>query len=494
MGLLLSKVYVAVDIGASSGRLMLGTIENKKLSLKEMYRFKNGFTKENGHDRWNIDSILNEIFTGLEKIKMAGYNDVVLGIDTWAVDYVLVGMDGKKIQDPISYRDDRTKDAMKELTSDLPRSYIYEKTGIQFLKFNTLYQLYEENKSDLEKTDKIMMIPDYIGYILTGNAVTEVTNASTTQMLNLREGLFDKNLLNKVNVSQDQFPRLVESGTILGNVRHKWHVQYNLPETEVVTVATHDTASAVLGAPGENDHWAYLSSGTWSLLGTELNVPENGQRAFEENYTNEWGAYGTYRFLKNIMGLWMIQCVKKELNEKYSFAELAELSQQVKPFQQFIDVNNERFTNPESMIQEIQMYCKETEQTVPNTPGELAMAIYSNLALYYANEIQKLDKILGYRLESLNIVGGGSNVKLLNQLTSTLSNVDVYAGPGEATAIGNLIVQMITKNDINNIADGRKIIHNSFKIKTFKPESNKYGNILQRYQEFLESKGRVTVQ
>lgn len=490
----MSKVYVAVDIGASSGRLMLGTIENKKLSLKEMYRFKNGFTKENGHDRWNIDSILNEIFTGLEKIKMAGYNDVVLGIDTWAVDYVLVGMDGKKIQDPISYRDDRTKDAMKELTSDLPRSYIYEKTGIQFLKFNTLYQLYEENKSDLEKTDKIMMIPDYIGYILTGNAVTEVTNASTTQMLNLREGLFDKNLLNKVNVSQDQFPRLVESGTILGNVRHKWHVQYNLPETEVVTVATHDTASAVLGAPGENDHWAYLSSGTWSLLGTELNIPENGQRAFEENYTNEWGAYGTYRFLKNIMGLWMIQCVKKELNEKYSFAELAELSQQVKPFQQFIDVNNERFTNPESMIQEIQMYCKETEQTVPNTPGELAMAIYSNLALYYANEIQKLDKILGYRLESLNIVGGGSNVKLLNQLTSTLSNVDVYAGPGEATAIGNLIVQMITKNDINNIADGRKIIHNSFEIKTFKPESNKYGNILQRYQEFLENKGRVTIQ
>lgn len=490
----MTKTYVAVDIGASSGRLMLGTIKNKKLQLKEMYRFKNGFTMENGHDRWNIDSIINEIFKGLEKVKAAGFDDIELGIDTWAVDYVLVGMDGEKIQDPISYRDARTKNAMNELTSDLPKSYIYKKTGIQFLNFNTLYQLYEESKDDLEKTDKIMMIPDYIGYVLTGNAVTEVTNASTTQMLNLREGLFDKNLLNKVNVSQDQFPRLVESGTILGNIRHKWHMKYDLPETEVVTVATHDTASAVLGAPGENDKWAYLSSGTWSLLGTELNVPENGEMAFKENYTNEWGAYGTYRFLKNIMGLWMIQCVKKELDNKYSFSELAEMASEVKPFEQYININDERFTNPDSMINTIQSYCRETDQKVPETPGEISMAIYSNLALYYANEIQKLDKILGYKLESLNIVGGGSNVTLLNQLTSTLSNIDVYAGPGEATAIGNLMVQMITKNDINNISEGRNVIRDSFEIKKFRPETNKFGDVLKDYQEFLEHGEKATVQ
>ena len=490
----MTKTYVAVDIGASSGRLMIGTIKNKKLQLKEMYRFKNGFTMENGHDRWNIDSIINEIFKGLEKVKAAGFDDIELGIDTWAVDYVLVGMDGEKIQDPISYRDARTKNAMNELTSDLPKSYIYKKTGIQFLNFNTLYQLYEESKDDLEKTDKIMMIPDYIGYVLTGNAVTEVTNASTTQMLNLIEGLFDKNLLNKVNVSQDQFPRLVESGTILGNIRHKWHMKYDLPETEVVTVATHDTASAVLGAPGENDKWAYLSSGTWSLLGTELNVPENGEMAFKENYTNEWGAYGTYRFLKNIMGLWMIQCVKKELDNKYSFSELAEMASEVKPFEQYININDERFTNPDSMINAIQSYCRETDQKVPETPGEISMAIYSNLALYYANEIQKLDKILGYKLESLNIVGGGSNVTLLNQLTSTLSNIDVYAGPGEATAIGNLMVQMITKNDINNISEGRNVIRDSFEIKKFRPETNKFGDVLKDYQEFLEHGEKATVQ
>lgn len=489
----MQQTYVAVDIGASSGRLMLGQLKNDKLNLQEVHRFKNGFSKQAGHDCWSIDSIMNEIFIGLEKIKALGYKKIILGIDTWAVDYVLVGKDGKKLKNPISYRDSRTKDALKELTSDLPKQYIYQKTGIQFLNFNTLYQLYEESKDVLQETDKIMMIPDYIGYVLTGKAVTEVTNASTTQMLNLREGLFDQDLLKKVNVSPEQFPKLVESGTVLGSIKASWLKKYDLPETQVVTVATHDTASAVLGAPGQGEHWAYLSSGTWSLIGTELNVPENGELAFENNYTNEWGAYGTYRFLKNIMGLWMIQNVKKELNGEFSFQELADLAAQEEPFQQFIDVNDERFTNPANMINAIKDYCRETGQKVPETPGELAMAIYSNLALYYANELQELNKILGYQIKSLNIVGGGSNVTLLNQLTSTLAQIKVFAGPGEATAIGNLIVQMITNKEMKNIAEGRQIIKNSFKIKQFNPEANKYEDVLKTYQDFLKHKTTVSI-
>lgn len=487
----MSKTYVAVDIGASSGRLMLSQINDQRLNLKEIHRFKNGFKKEAGHDCWEIEQIIDEIFKGLEKVKSLGYDDIVLGIDTWAVDYVLVGMDGIKIQNPISYRDSRTKNALEELTTDVPKSLIYKKTGIQFLNFNTLYQLYTENKAELKNTDKIMMIPDYIGYVLTGNAVTEVTNASTTQMLNLREGLFDKDLLKKVHVDQNQFPRLVESGTVLGNIRHVWHTKYDIPETEVITVATHDTASAVLGTPGIGNHWAFLSSGTWSLLGTELNIPEIGDLAFESNYTNEWGAYGTYRFLKNIMGLWMIQNVKHNLNDEYSFAELAELAGHEKPFEQFIDVNDESFINPDNMIQAIQDYCAKTDQKVPQTPGEISMAIYSNLALYYANELENLNNILDYKLDSLNIVGGGSNVKLLNQLTSTLANIPVFAGPSEATAIGNLVVQMITEDDINNIADAREIIRNSYQILEYKPEVNKYGNILRDYQDFLKGKIKV---
>ncbi len=481
------KAYIAVDIGASSGRLMLGEQENGRLSLKEVYRFKNGFSKEDGHDRWNIDHLIHEIFKGLEKVKQMGINDVKLGIDTWAVDYVLVGMDGKKLEDPISYRDKRTHNAIQKLTSQLPKEYIYEKTGIQFQDFNTLYQLYTENRALLAKTDKIMMIPDYIGYVLTGNAVTEVTNASTTQMLNLRVGLFDKDLLAEVNVSEEQFPHLVESGTVLGNVSYHWHQKYDIPNVEVITVATHDTASAVVGTPGVGDRWAFLSSGTWSLLGSELNVPENGLQAFHENYTNEWGAYGTYRFLKNIMGLWIAQCVRHELGDEYSFDDLADMAEKVKPFEQFIDINDERFVNPENMINELQSYCKETNQKVPETPGELFQAIYSNLSLFYANELSKLDEILGYHIDTLNIVGGGSNVGLMNQLTSTLANVKVVAGPGEATAIGNIMVQMIASDEVENVHAGRRLIAKSFDLKKYQPETNKFGNILKQYQKFIQN-------
>lgn len=479
------NTYVAVDIGASSGRLILGTVDEGKLKLEEVHRFKNGFTNEDGHDCWQIDHLINEILVGLEKIKARGINRVNLGIDTWAVDYVLVDEDGNKLHNPVAYRDSRTNSAITNLTSALPKEYIYEKTGIQFQNFNTLYQLYTEDKTKLSETDKIMMIPDYLGYVLTGNAVTEVTNASTTQMLNLRQGLFDKDLMSEVDVEEDQFPHLVEAGTLLGSVRRKWRKRYDIPETDVITTATHDTASAVVGTPGFGDNWAFLSSGTWSLLGAELNTPENGLAAFRENYTNEWGAYGTYRFLKNIMGLWIIQKVKEELNDQYSFAELAALAEKEAPFRTFIDVNDLRFQNPENMIQELQNYAKETEQFVPKTPGELARAIYDNLSLYYADSVHKLSAIIGHPITTLNIVGGGSNVTLMNQLTADLANITVVAGPSEATAIGNIIVQMITAGEIKDVVAGRHLIADSFDLKTFAPHVGIYDSVLAKYQAFL---------
>lgn len=479
------NTYVAVDIGASSGRLILGRINEGKLELEEVHRFKNGFTADDGHDCWQIDHLVEEILIGLEKIKDRGINRVNLGIDTWAVDYVLVDEDGKKLHNPIAYRDARTNSAITNLTTSLPKEYIYEKTGIQFQNFNTLYQLYTEDKANLEKTDKIMMIPDYLGYVLTGNAVTEVTNASTTQMLNLRQGLFDKDLMSEVNVDEDQFPHLVEAGTLLGSVRRKWHKRYNIPETDVITTATHDTASAVVGTPGIGDNWAFLSSGTWSLLGAELNTPENGLDAFRENYTNEWGAYGTYRFLKNIMGLWIIQKVKEELNNQYSFAELAALAEKETPFRTFIDVNDLRFQNPKNMIAELQDYAKETNQFVPNTPGEIARAIYDNLSLYYADSVHKLSQIINRPITRLNIVGGGSNVALMNQLTANLAKIKVIAGPGEATAIGNILVQMITTGEVKDVVAGRHLIIDSFDLKVYLPEDDVYDDILAKYQNFL---------
>lgn len=479
------NAYAAVDIGASSGRIMLGRIKDGRLQLEEVHRFSNGFAHSDGHDRWQIDRLISEILIGLEKVKMAGITHLRLGIDTWAVDYVLVNAAGRKIHDPISYRDKRTANSIEELCVTLPKEYIYEKTGIQFQEFNTLYQLYREDYQDLQQAAMILMIPDYIGYVLTGTAVTEVTNASTTQMMNLRQGLFDKDLMAQVRVSATQFPHLVEAGTSLGKIRRQWYDDYDIPETEVITVATHDTASAVVGTPGAGNDWAYLSSGTWSLLGVELNTPENGLAAYHGNYTNEWGAYGTYRFLKNIMGMWIIQCIKRDYQDRYQFAELAAAAALVDPFQVLIDVNDARFANPPNMISAIQEYARSTGQPIPRTPAQLVRAVYDSLALYYAEAIDELAAIIERPIRTLNVVGGGANIGLLNQLTADLAGVAVIAGPGEASAIGNILVQMIADGAVSDIVSGRQLVANSFALHTYQPEKNRYPGVRQRYTDFM---------
>lgn len=468
------KHYIAVDIGASSGRLIHGVIKNDKLQLDEIHRFKNGFNFVNHHERWNIDSLVREIFIGLEKAKAKGITECSLGIDTWGVDYVLLRKDGTKISDPISYRDHRTKSKIEEFQTIFSKEVIYEKTGIQFLELNTLYQLYSEDKELLSKADKILFIPDYIGYVLTGKQVTEVTNASTTQMLNLREEYFDKDLLSAVNVRPEMFNPLVDSGTPLGPLLTEWHDQFDLPIVHVTTVATHDTASAVVGVPCTNSddkNWAYLSSGTWSLIGIENNIPINSPKAFDNNFTNEWGAYGTYRFLKNIMGLWMVQEVQRLFEGgKYNFQEMASLSTQTPFFESMIDVNDKRFTNPVNMVKEIQKACLENHQHVPKTVGELTNCIYSSLALSYKEEIENLESVCESTINQLYIVGGGSNVDVLNQLTANLLGRRVYTGPGEATAVGNLIVQMISNKELEDVKAGRQLVYNSFEIKEYIPE------------------------
>lgn len=470
------KHYIAVDIGASSGRLIHGVIKNDKLQLDEIHRFKNGFNFVNHHERWNIDSLVREIFIGLEKAKAKGILECSLGIDTWGVDYVLLRKDGTKISDPISYRDYRTKSKIEEFQTLFSKEVIYEKTGIQFLELNTLYQLYAEDRELLAKSDRILFIPDYIGYVLTGKQVTEVTNASTTQMLNLREEYFDKELLSAVNVRPEMFNPLVDSGTALGPLLTEWYDQFDLPTVHVTTVATHDTASAVVGVPcinSDKKNWAYLSSGTWSLIGIENSIPVNSPKAFDNNFTNEWGAYGTYRFLKNIMGLWMVQEVQRLFEGgKYSFPEMARLSTQTPFFESMIDVNDIRFTNPENMIKEIQKACLENNQHVPKTVGELTNCIYSSLALSYKEEIENLESVCESTINQLYIVGGGSNVDVLNQLTANLLGRKVYTGPGEATAVGNLIVQMISNKELEDVKAGRQLVYNSFEIKEYTPEGD----------------------
>ena len=482
------KHYIAVDIGASSGRLIHGVIENDKLKLDEIHRFKNGFNFVNHHERWNIDSLVREIFIGLEKAKSKGITECSLGIDTWGVDYILLRKDGTKISDPISYRDCRTKSKIEEFQTIFSKEVIYEKTGIQFLELNTLYQLYSEDKELLSKADKILFIPDYIGYVLTGKQVTEVTNASTTQMLNLREEYFDKELLSAVNVNPKMFNPVVDPGTVLGTLSAHWYDQFDLPLVQVTTVATHDTASAIVGVPCINPNvndWAYLSSGTWSLIGIENNIPINSAEAFVNNFTNEWGAYGTYRFLKNIMGLWMVQEIQRFFeNGKYSFPEMADLANQTPFLKSVIDVNDMRFNNPENMVKEIQKACQENHQPIPESIGEITNCIYSSLALSYKNEIENLQSICERKINKIYIVGGGSNVDVLNQLTANLSGKEVYAGPGEATAVGNIIVQLISNQELENVEAGRQLIYNSFEIKEYTPDV-KYMNSISK--EFIHN-------
>lgn len=464
------KNYIAVDIGASSGRLLHSKVIDGKLEIEEIHRFKNGFQRINHHDRWNIDVLVREVFIGLEKAKEKGIDHTYLGIDTWAVDYVLINDHQEKIADPISYRDKRTQNQIEQLTSKYSKELIYEKTGIQFLELNTLYQLFVENKALLKKANKLLFIPDYIGFILTGKQVTEVTNASTTQMLNLRSSLFDEELLELVEVTADLFAPLTDAGTYLGKVQNKWSDQYDIPEVEVITVASHDTASAVVGVPATTPgNWSFLSSGTWSLIGIETISPVNSQKAFLNNFTNEWGAYGTYRFLKNIMGLWMVQEVKRLYSNDMTFSEMAKAADEYEYFTSILDVNDTRFTNPENMIEEIRQACRETSQPVPNTIGEIVNCIYSSLAKSYQEELEHIEDIVGKKVEHLYIVGGGSNVETLNQLTADLTKRTVYAGLNEATAIGNVIVQMITMKDLSDVKEGRQLIEKSFEIKKYEP-------------------------
>ncbi|SJZ44664.1 L-rhamnulokinase [Pilibacter termitis] len=464
--------YIAIDIGASSGRLIHGKVESGKLTINEIHRFKNSFSFVNGHERWGLDFLIQQIFLGLEKAKRQGIEECFIGIDTWAIDYVLLDKIGERLADSISYRDKRTQNKIEEFCQSISKEEIYKRTGIQFLEFNTLYQLFTEERELLEKADKLLLIPDYIAYVLSGKMVLEETNASTTQLLNIHERRLDSHLLEKVGVEENLFPPLVSAGELLGEVLDKWQEEYDLPKAKVITVATHDTASAVVGVPAifPEKNWAYLSSGTWSLIGIETNTPIVTELGYDYNFTNEWGAYGTYRVLKNIMGLWIVQEIQRLYeNGKYTFAQMATFAKETPFFTSIIDVNDPIFTNPENTIETIQEQCRKTGQVVPKTIGELTNCVYSSLVKCYQKELGHIEEVLGKKINALYIVGGGSNVRLLNQLIADTLDLSVYAGPSEATAIGNLAVQMIATGEIKDKDEARKLIAHSQELQVFEP-------------------------
>lgn len=457
------EYFLAIDIGASSGRHLLGFLENNILKIEEIYRFKNELQKVNESICWNLDYLFEEILKGMKRCSEINKIPKSIGIDTWGVDFVLLDKNEKPIGDYVSYRDNRTKGQMKKILKNISKKDIYQKTGIQFQDFNTLYQLKSLPKSLVDDAVDFLMIPDYFNFLLTGKKTNEYTNITTTQLFNLKTDSIDNDLLNCLKMKREVFQNISFPKERLGKIKKEVEkvVGYTC---DVVVTPTHDTASAFMSNIIPNKkNGVIISSGTWSLLGMEIDSPINNELALKYNFTNEGGVDKKYRFLKNIMGMWIVQEVVRNLNYNYSYEQLVELARENREFKSLIDVNDSRFFNCENMIEEINKYCLETNQNPPENVGELSICIYKSLVKLYKNSILELEKVTGKKIDTINIIGGGCQNKLLNELLKEELDIDLYVGPIEATGIGNILTQMLAFDVIANREEGKNILKNTIK-------------------------------
>lgn len=461
------KYYLAVDIGASSGRHILGWLENGKIRLEEIYRFENGLIEKNGHLCWDIDRLFSEIINGLKKCKELNTIPSSMGIDTWGVDFVLLDKNNQLLGDAVAYRDNRTENIDKEVYKLISEQDLYSRNGIQKLIFNTIYQLsalQKTNSEVLNKAEHFLMIPEYLNFKLTGNIKNEYTNATTTQLVNATTKDWDTELLTKLSIPTKIFGKLNMPKTTVGRFTPDIINEVGF-DCEVILPATHDTGSAVLAVPTNDDNSIYLSSGTWSLMGIERLIPDCTEISRQHNFTNEGGYHYRFRYLKNIMGMWMMQNVRKEFRHKYSFNELFTLADIAKYFPSIIDVNDESFLAPKSMIQAVKDYCAKTNQEIPETEGEILYCIYNSLAKCYADTVKEIEDITHKTYSKIHIVGGGCQDIFLNRLTAKYTGKDVYAGPIEATAIGNIVCQMLKEKDFIDLVEARETIAKSFDVR-----------------------------
>ena len=462
------QYYLAIDIGASSGRHMIGFLDDGKFKLEEIYRFNNEMIKKNGHLCWDVKKLFNEIVNGLKKCAEVGKVPTFMGIDTWAVDFVLLDKDDQMIGDAVCYRDDRTMRMDELVYQQIQLQELYSRTGIQKLPFNTIYQLMAVKTNEpnqLKQARSLLMIPEYFNFLLTGRKISEYTNATSTQLVNVHALDWDFELIEKLGYPVEIFGELATAGTSVGAFSEEIQkvVGFNC---EVLLPATHDTASAVVAVPSHHEDTLYLSSGTWSLMGVERSEPDCSPASMAYNFTNEGGYQYRYRYLKNIMGLWMIQSLKKELGDVYSFAELCDIATHSE-ISSIVDCQDTRFLAPSSMITAIQNCCKEKEVQIPRTPSELAAVIYNSLAECYAKVVIEIEEMTGKNYPAIHIIGGGANADYLNMLTAQRTGKDVYAGPVEATAIGNIVVQMMATSKFDHLKEARKCIYDSFEIKHY---------------------------
>ena len=498
------KFFFAVDLGATSGRTILGSLADGKLEQEEITRFPNNLIETGGHFYWDIYALYFEVIKGLQLVARRGVEITSIGIDTWGVDFVFVADDGAILRNPMAYRDPHTFGRMEEYFEKVTdRKTVYGLTGIQFMNFNSLFQLYamrQDKNVAIGQARKILFMPDALSWMLTGEAVCEYTIASTSQMLNPRTGDLDERLLESVGLTREHFGRLVQPGTQIGVLTKEVQKMTGLGPVPVIAVAGHDTASAVAAVPAKNEKFAYLSSGTWSLMGIEAPEAIINDQSFDYNFTNEGGVEGTTRFLKNICGMWLYERCRKEwiargerlevkgkslAISEVSHPELQGAAMQVEAFRSIIDPDNQLFANPPSMVEAIRQYCRETGQQVPETPAEICRCIFDSLALRYRQVFQWLKEFASFELDVLHVIGGGSLNKYLNQFTADALGVEVLAGPQEGTAIGNIMMQAKSAGDVRDIWEMRRIIADSIEMVAYHPTKDKaaWDAAFKRYLE-----------
>jgi rhamnulokinase len=470
---------LAFDLGASSGRALIGELKNGLMTVTEIHRFPNDPVQAGGRLYWDILRLLHEVKQGIVKARLAGYGDLQgIGIDSWAVDFGLIGANGELLANPYHYRDHHTDYIMDEVHAKIGgRAELFSRTGIQFLTFNTINQLYALRKAGsplLEQAQTLLMIPDLLCYFLTGVQQSEFTNSTTTQLFNPIKQNWDNELIAKLDLPRDLFKRVIQPGTVVGPLLPEVCEELGVGPVPVIATTEHDTGAAVAAVPADSEDFAYLSCGTWSLLGTEISQPVLDERALALNFTNEGGYAGTYRLLKNIMGLWLIQeCLRlwKKEGRELSYEQMVVQAEQATPFRSLIDPDDAVFLNPANMPQQIQEYCRKSDQPVPETAGAIVRCVLESLALKYRYVLECTEQLSGKRFAKLHMVGGGINNQLLCQFTANAIGRSVEAGPTEGSGIGNLLVQWLALGEIADIKQARAIVRDSFPLDTYAPQA-----------------------
>ncbi len=466
----MGQYYLAVDIGASSGRHVLGCVRDGKIILEEVYRFENGLVRKNGRLCWDSARLFREIVSGMKRCAELGKAPASVGIDTWGVDFALLDADGELIGDTVGYRDSRTQGMDAEVEKLIPAEELYRRTGIQKQSFNTIYQLMAvklTQPDQLRRAGHFLMMPEYFNYLLTGKIKNEYTNATTTGLLHAEKKNWDFELIGKLGLPASIFGPVFLPTTEVGGLKPEIRAEVGY-DCKVVLPATHDTGSAVMAVPAAaGERSAFLSSGTWSLMGVERPEPDCREESRKANFTNEGGFDYRFRFLKNIMGLWIIQSARHELPEKRSFDELCEAARQCGSFPSRIDVNDGSFLAPDNMTEAIRAYCRRTGQRVPESVGEIFAVVYHSLAESYAGTVRGLEEVTGGKLDAIRIVGGGTKDEYLNELTAQATGKKVLAGPVEATATGNLMAQMIRSREFDGLRGAREAVARSFPIREY---------------------------